>query len=327
MADPTLCVCDETRESLVCKAVHLLDTARTPFNAFVRHVAQISEASLWLNPFRGIPPMPGLPATEVVLLDRNAVVLECIPELSEHGLDDKNQRTASALVLPASTIIAAQIQERDQLRICNAETRIEWALDVVGGLAAGRQCSFLDELAQENLPTRTQQVHVAILKLGTVHEQAANVGVVPVRRKAFWKHLLGWVSGSSKNVDRRRGARSNFPKLVAYYWAGRTPKALRIGNIDRTGFYLITEDRWERGTRILINLQRTTSDIENPDDRIAVLSKVVRFGPDGVGFEIVTSAAVDPESGKIVPSDQQSRDRQLRFLQRATSNDTELGFP
>jgi hypothetical protein len=38
-----------------------------------------------------------------------------------------------------------------------------------------------------------------------------------------------------------------------------------------------------------MNLQRTEGDMENPDNRITVLSRVVRFGPNGVGFEFVIS--------------------------------------
>lgn len=321
MANQTLCVCNETRESVVCEKANLLDTARTPFNAFIRQLSQISDVALWLNPFRGIPQMPGLTEAEVVLLDGDAVVLEYILDAHAEEIDERNHLVASALVLPASTITSAEIHTRDQLRICNAETRIEWSLDIARGYAIGRKCPcFRDRSEQSNSLSRTLEVQDSIAKLRATNNTATQLFATAEKRKPTWNHLLEWAIGGDKNTDRRRGKRSHVPLLVAYYWAGKKPKAFSIANISPTGFYLITKDRWELGTRFLITLQRTNCDIEDYDSRLSVLCKVVRSGQDGVGFELIAPVGVDPQSGNAVLNERKHKNRQLQFLQIATGS-------
>ena len=41
------------------------------------------------------------------------------------------------------------------------------------------------------------------------------------------------------------------------------------------------------GTRILMTLQRSGTSGSDPDDVLAVQSRVVRWGPDGVGFQLL----------------------------------------
>jgi len=307
----------------VSDRVNLLDTARSPFNTFVRNLMQISEAGLWLNPFRGIPQMPGLPAIDVVYLDNDLAVMECISGLPQEGLSDADGRVASALVLPAHSIASASIRFGDQLRICNAESKIQWALDVAGVAhsepAATEQCHCMREgIELRDSSARTDQVRLAMEKLKA--QQPLENTSTPTRKKvSLEQRLQQWVTGIDESADRRRSNRLRFPKLVAYYWTGGAPKAFQIGDIGPTGFYLITEDRWVVGTRILMTLERSDSDTEAPENRMTVPSRVVRHGVNGVGFEFVASAAVDPETGKVVPSNKQSKERLSSFLQRVIS--------
>lgn len=73
-----------------------------------------------------------------------------------------------------------------------------------------------------------------------------------------------------------------------------------VQNISSTGFYLLTEERWPQGTIITMTLQRTSTTSANSDseNHIAVLSKVVRAGKDGVAFAFVPieSATEDQKS-------------------------------
>ena len=313
MANPTLCVCDETTESLVCDKVQILDTARAPFNTFVKHLTQISESGLWLNPFRGIPQMPGLPAIGILLLDSELAVVECVPELPESGLSDTNPSVKSALVVPASTIAALEIRARDQFRICDSETRSGWDLGNGEPEASLDPCQCFRE-DREPGQKRTAMVHAAITKM-KAEEEAAHVSNKPEKPRPFRERVISWMTGFDEGAERRRSPRIRYPKLVAYYWTGGSPKAFRIGDIGPTGFYLITEDRWIVGTRILMTLQRTEAEVENSESQITVPVTVVRAGHDGVGFEFVTSAAIDPDSGRVVPSSRQSKERLTRFLE------------
>jgi hypothetical protein len=103
-----------------------------------------------------------------------------------------------------------------------------------------------------------------------------------MRSVASWfKRLL--------SSDSRRAQRLTSPLLVAYYWDGSTPISHEIQNISSTGFYLLTKERWYPGTILTMTLQRTSTAKGNPsvENHIAVLSKVVRRGKNGVGFSFV----------------------------------------
>ena len=86
--------------------------------------------------------------------------------------------------------------------------------------------------------------------------------------------------------EHRKAQRLKSPMLVAYYWDGSTPASHDIQNISSTGFYLLTRERWHPGTIVTMTLQRTSKTHVDfvKDNHIAVMSKVVRLGEDGVGF-------------------------------------------
>jgi len=316
MANSTLCACDQTRKSRVCEKIQHVDPSQTQFDVFAESLAHIAESGIWLNPYSGIPGVPGLPAIEVLLLDRNSVVIDCLPELPENGLDDGDARVVSALFLPSSSISDAQIRVGDQITICNLETKMEWQPDQTGTHAGARECQCLqDESKSKDSVERAGQVQAAIQNMQEAEEKAAADASNAPSKKSFRDRLISWMKG--ENVQRRRGLRNQYPKLVAYYWTGASPKAFRIGDISPTGFYLITEDRWVLGTQILMTLQREEGDAEDHNNSITVPSKVIRCGADGVGFEFISSAAVDPGSAQVVPSNRHSRERLTHFLQRA----------
>jgi hypothetical protein len=54
-----------------------------------------------------------------------------------------------------------------------------------------------------------------------------------------------------------------------------------------------TEERWMPGTIIRMTLQLIDTKGEDPTDTITVHSRVVRWGPDGEGFEFVLAGFLD----------------------------------
>ena len=97
----------------------------------------------------------------------------------------------------------------------------------------------------------------------------------------FWRWLKKTPS------ERRRDTRYALPGLIGFHWNGGLPIAHLIGNISRNGIFLLTEDRLIPGTRILMTLQRAGSTGDDPEDVLAVQTRVVRWGPDGLGFELL----------------------------------------
>lgn len=87
--------------------------------------------------------------------------------------------------------------------------------------------------------------------------------------------------------EHRKSKRKSASGLVAYYWDGAAPIGRQIQNISSTGFYLLTPERWLPGTIITVTLQKTDIAATGEQLYIAVQSKVIRLGEDGVGFGFV----------------------------------------
>lgn len=128
---------------------------------------------------------------------------------------------------------------------------------------------------------------------------------------SFRTWLQNWLSS-----DRRRAHRTPLPGLVAYYWTGSAPRAYQIADISATGFYLLTEERWFPGTIVLMTLQRTDSNGQNLDDSIAVQSRVVRWGSDGLGLAFVLSRYADSRDGDSLRDHGADRKTLEKFLAR-----------
>ena len=87
--------------------------------------------------------------------------------------------------------------------------------------------------------------------------------------------------------DPRKAPRTPAPGLAAYYWNGSAPAAHGIRDISSSGLYVVTEERWYPGTLVLMTLQRTDCGEEVAERTIAVQSRAVRWGPDGVGLQFI----------------------------------------
>ncbi len=90
-----------------------------------------------------------------------------------------------------------------------------------------------------------------------------------------------------KRSEERRAVRLPAPGLVAYFFTGGSPRPHPIKDISVTGFYMCTEERWLPGTIIRITLQMIDPRPDGRRDSVTVHSRVVRWGPDGGGFEFV----------------------------------------
>ncbi|MGB7549231.1 MAG: hypothetical protein WBM14_15940, partial [Terracidiphilus sp.] len=215
-----------------------------------------------------------------------------------------NAATASALVLPAHTIFAAQTLPGDQLefRVADAAEEMERKRELFSSQSgpgsgaestesSARETPHKDDSAPAPSDDRSRRLQLAIKKLdeGEAESQA--------RQKSSLKsRFLRWLNPEPS--DRRRTSRHPLPGLVAYYWTGAAPKVYHIGNISDTGVYLLTEERPYPGTIILMTLQRTGSDGAKPGDSIAVHAKVVHWGTDGVGLSFVLLGPTNLNSGE-----------------------------
>jgi hypothetical protein len=107
------------------------------------------------------------------------------------------------------------------------------------------------------------------------------------------------------------------PGLVAYYWTGGMPKACSIGNISASGMYVVAEEQWLPGSVLPMTLQTDSASEEDERDWIAVVTRVVRSGPDGFGLAFVFSRVTAHLFGDAIPPERIADPHALkRFIRR-----------
>jgi len=122
--------------------------------------------------------------------------------------------------------------------------------------------------------------------------------------------FLRWLYPNQRKADRHPE-----PPLVAYLGTGRTSQEFPVGDVSANGFFMITAERWLPGTVMPVTLQRAGTGESDPAASIIMESKVVRSGPDGVGFAFVLPERATPESDDAQLEGWGDKDALERFLQ------------
>ena len=106
--------------------------------------------------------------------------------------------------------------------------------------------------------------------------------------------IKGWLeSFLEPEVD--RSERRPVEQFAAYRWNGATLVQESVRDISPTGVYIVTKDRWQRGTLVTLTLQREGPLETTAERRLDVRAMVARSGKDGVGLAFVF-AKDDPAS-------------------------------
>ncbi len=283
-------VYNESRESFLSAEVAIFDTTSEPLKRLFDYLVNGSEIGLWLKPYRGIPASQGAKYFDLVYLDEENRVAEDMDNYPNPQFTVLEDEPASALLLPAHTVFASQIRRGDQLGIRSAR-ELEGMLETLArapGTESDIQGAGPGEAKRSTNSSPSATGYDAHRALQQPLQQTAGNAVesedeptrsLPVR---VWRWLF---------PRRESGYRTNripLPGLIAYHWSGGTPQAYQLGNLSKTGFYLLTDERPYPGTLILMTLQTTGKEGEKLGSSIAVFTKVIRWGADGVGFAFVT---------------------------------------
>ena len=136
----------------------------------------------------------------------------------------------------------------------------------------------------------------------------------PARGKDAWtSRLFRWVA-----TDQAK--RYSLPGLVAYYWTSGTPKACSVGNISSSGMYVVDDEAWLPGSVIPMTLQRDGDAGQDAEDWIAVMTQVVRSGPDGHGLAFSFSGSTQLFRDEIPPdrlADNKTLKRFIKHMNRS----------
>jgi hypothetical protein len=289
------CAYNQTRECFLGLEVAQADATAGELRERIERLELKSGEGLWLTPFRGIPDTGVLFPLDLLYLDSNCRVVEAVESFPTFRVGPEKQEPSSVLALPSHAIYSSQTQAGDQLVICPAEEmerRLERFSSSSSSVAVVQSAVLLREkplwsggpgLLQ--LDDRSQPDDVTVQ---SAHEMAlVQPGVRSEKPPKSWLERF-W------SPDPRRAPRDSSPRLAAYYWTGAAPEAHSIRDISSTGLYIVTEERWYPGTLVLMTLQRTDDGDEVLERSVAVLSRAVRWGEDGVGLQFILPKNQDP---------------------------------
>jgi hypothetical protein len=333
MESRRLCAYNQTRECFLGLEVSAVDLPFAELKSLLGKLSLKSGEGLWMTPSRGIPDTDMRAPLDLIYLDEDCRVIEVVESFPTFRVSPSSPRPASVLALPIHSIYSSQTQSGDQLVLCVAEEmqgRLE-RITSASGITGGAQSAVLlrgkplwsggpgvvelkgrsteeftkEKRTQEERP-ETEQPYVMDL---------IEPGMKYVKPPTNW--LKRWWSPDPRTApDLRNAPRESLPGLAAYYWTGAAPKAHSIKDISSAGLYVITEERWYPGTLILMTLQSASDGEDNFEHAIAVHSRAVRWGNDGVGLQFIPQDAPAARNGvNQIVSGANRRELEL-FLER-----------
>jgi hypothetical protein len=309
MESRRLCAYNQTRECFLGLEVAAADLSSAELKSLLRKLALKSGEGLWMSPFRGIPDTDVRAPLDLIYLDEDCRVIEVVESFPTFRVSPMSPRAASVLALPIHSIYSSQTQSGDQLVLCLAEEmqgRLE-RITSVGAVAGGVQSAVLlrgkplwsggpgvAELEDRPRKDSSSEEHP---EAGQPYEMdLVEPGMKYVKPPKNW--LKRWWSPDPRIApDQRTAPRESMPGMAAYYWTGGAPKAHSIKDISSSGLYVLTEERWYPGTLILMTLQAADEGAENFEHAIAVHSRAVRWGNDGVGLQFIPQDAPAAHKG------------------------------
>jgi uncharacterized membrane protein (UPF0127 family) len=328
MESRTHCAYNLTRECFLGLEVTAADLPFMGITELMARLALKSGEGLWIAPFRGIP-STGIPIPmDLIYLDEDCRVIDMVESFPTFRVSPSTPHASSVLALPLHSIYSSQTQPGDQLVLCVAE-EMERRLEGIANSRAGHE-DFPDDggIVQSAVLLREKPLWsggpglleledrstAEQIKLTHTHEMRL---AEPDKKTATWaprNWLERWWS-----PDPRKAPREPAPGLAAYYWNGASPEAHGIQDISSSGLYVVTEERWYPGTLVLMTLQRTGCGEEAEERSIAVQSRAVRWGNDGVGLQFVlpdTQALRRGHDPLTDGADRKALDRFLRQLKQ-----------
>ena len=313
------CAYNQTRECFLGLEVRAADLSSAGIGELMSARPLKSGEGVWLTPFRGIP-AAAIPAPlDLIYLDEDCRVIETVESFPTFQASSSSPRPGSVLALPAHSIYSSQTQAGDQLVLCVAEemerrlerltaSRGEQPIEpaIAGAALLREKPLWSGGPGVLELETRTVPSSVGA-------EASHQMDLAPptkrtVRQPRNW--FERWWS-----PDPRRAPRVPGSGLAAYYWNGSAPAGHGVRDISSSGLYVVTEERWYPGTLVLMTLQRTDVGEEVAERSVAVHSRAVRWGPDGVGLQFVLSDEKEVREGKLPLLDASGRKELERFLE------------
>jgi uncharacterized membrane protein (UPF0127 family) len=315
----THCAYNQTRECFLGLEVKAADLPSTRVGELMSARPLKSGEGVWMTPFRGIPPAAIPAPLDLIYLDEDCRVIETVESFPTFQVSGSSPRPESVLALPAHSIYSSQTQPGDQLVLCVAEEMGQQLqrLSNPRSEAGATVTSITGAVLLREKPLWSGGPGVLELENRNGHgnkagQEAYEMELTPGGAKTF-KQPRNWLQ-RWWSPDPRKAPRAQATGLAAYYWNGEAPVAHGIRDISSSGLYVVTEERWYPGTLVLMTLQRSDLGEEMAERSIAVQSRAVRWGPDGVGLQFILPDAQDRRRGNEPILDAAGKKEFERFL-------------
>jgi len=321
-----LCAYNQTRECFLGLEVAAADSfSNASLKDMLAKLVLEAGEGLWITPFKGIPETDMREPLDLIYLDEDCRVIEVVESFPTFRVTPFSPQAASVLALPTHSIYSSQTQQGDQLVLCVAE-------EMHRRLKRFSSPSGLEDTAWKSKPLlssvsgvteREKSSGDADSESTRSHESGlAEPAIQNIKPPKNWLERW-WSPDPGKAPELRKSPRETVPGVAAYYWTGATPSAHSVRNISYTGMYVVTEERWYPGTLILMTIRpEGCGGQEGVECSIAVQSRAVRWGSDGVGFQFILQDAPAAGRGEHPLAhgvDQNELDRFLSLLRKGKS--------
>jgi hypothetical protein len=320
MESPTHCAYNQTRECFLGLEIKAGDLPLKRIGEIMSARPLKSGEGIWMTPFRGIQAASMPAPLDLIYLDENCRVIDTVESFPTFQVSASTPRPDSVLALPSHSIYSSQTQPGDQLVLCVAEDMglqlqrlsspridpVEISSTIAGAVVLREKPLWSGGPGLLELEDRSE--HGKRPTQETYEMELTQPGAKAFKQRNW---LQRWWS-----PDPRKAPRAKAPGLAAYYWNGSLPVAHGIRDISSSGLYVVTEERWYPGTLIVMTLQRTDLGEELTERSIAVQSRAVRWGPDGVGMQFILSDARELRPSSAQVPDAASKKEFERFLKQ-----------
>jgi len=280
---------NQTSECFLGMDVIAADSSSASPNEWTPALTLKHDAGLWLVPFRGIPESRVQVSVDLIYLDEKCRVIDVDESFPAYRASTSIPPASSVLALPTQSIASSNTRKGDQLILCAAEEMDCRLKHMPISSVAPPDLGSSDSASLSSFSSSGQDVPQLMngsADLGLRTEENLYAGSVQPKVQKFsspknW--LKRWLS-----PDPRKAHRQSISGLSAMFWTGASPEVSHdVSDISSTGMFLLTDERWCRGTVIRILLTSIGNRVENSEHSISVQARVVRWGNDGVGLQFL----------------------------------------
>jgi len=306
------CAYNLTGQRFISNEVVVVDSPVIAAEDCLSSVTPGSGAAVWFVPIQTLSATSFRFPADLLYLNLSCAVIDAVQSFPIARVSSSVSKAASVLVMPAQTICSTGVEIGDQLMVCgpdemqrhllsapdpSIETKPkpqlvppQGALPGPKPTTAGPEVSLLPKWEEplQNVPVFSNSAAVEIAAESDL-VKAENLPVTmpllpndekPASKMKWWQKLL-----LGEPPDPRKATRTALPGLVAYFFTGGVPRPHFVQDISTSGLYVITEERWYRGTFVRITL---TDHREPTAERsITLHAKVVRWTEDGVALKFI----------------------------------------